>query len=460
MLLQRFSLLGCLLFTPFAQAQEGADTAPLVQAASPAPVVQAGLSWQEAEQMLLANNPDLAQARSAADGARADVQMADTSPNPVLSVSTQNINPSRGLGSGSLIDKRMDSIIRLDQTIERGGKRDWRVRAAQHAEQASTADLADVQRQLRTNLAAAFVDVMAAQLRHRISEEDAALANRMLVVAEQRQRAGDMAGVDVARVRADTARAENDVAQIALDHYRAQLALTALLGNRLPASSLRVQETWAMDAPPATARREGKAPQSEWHGEPGRIESTDAIEPDWQHAIERRADVRAARQRVEQADALRQLASAQRTRDVSVGVQFEHYPPDGSRTFGVFLSVPIFVGNDYRGDIAKAEAVYLAAQQQLESVRIAATNDVLRLQAEYASQLSRYQRVKDQVLPAAEKAGEAAVTAFRIGGIALADYLDIHRSLRAARLEAVQAHAEAARAWYALRFALSGDTQE
>ena len=166
-----------------------------------------------------------------------------------------------------------------------------------------------------------------------------------------------------------------------------------------------------------------------------------------------RVDILAARQRVAQASALRELARAQRTRDVSVGVQYEHYPPDGRNTYGVSISVPLFLGYDYRGDIARSEADFTAAEQQLDATRQSVASEQARLQAELAAARSRHARLRDVVLPAAERAGRGADVAIQKGGMSLTDYLDTQRNLRAARIEAVQARADVARAALMLRLA-------
>ena len=55
-----------------------------------------------------------------------------------------------------------DSSVRIDQQIERGGKRALRVDNAQYLEQASRADLADVRRQLKLAVAQAYYDLLSA----------------------------------------------------------------------------------------------------------------------------------------------------------------------------------------------------------------------------------------------------------------------------------------------------------
>ncbi len=375
-------------------------------AQSPAPDA---LDLAAVERILLDANPSIQQARAAQAAARAGIDMAGARPNPILTASVTSINPARN--HGSAWDRPMDSVLRVDQLVERGDKRQLRLNAAEHNLSASGADLDNTIRLARIDLARAWTDLRAAQDIRRIALENAALAGRAADAAELRGKAGDLAGV------------ANDAQQAELELSRARLALALLLGNRIPAGQLQASDDWPSAEPaPGSAR----------------------------------PDLAAARQRLEQAAALRELARAQRTRDVSVGVQYEHFPPDARNTYGVSISVPLFLGNDYRGDIARSEADYTAAEQQLLATRAAVGNEQARLQAELDAARARHQRLRDVVLPAAEKAARGADVAIQKGAMSLTDYLDTQRSLRSARIEAIQARADLARAGLLLR--LAGDT--
>ncbi|WP_298626540.1 TolC family protein [uncultured Zoogloea sp.] len=406
--LTRHLLSAALLLPAISQAQT-ADTPPL--------------SLQDAEKRLLDANPTILQARAAVAGARAGIDIAGARPNPIVTASVTSINPTRS-GNGGYWDRPVDNVLRVDQMIERGDKRDLRLAAADRNLAATGLDLDNTIRLARIELASAWVDLRAAREVRRIADENAALARRAADAAEVRGKAGDLAGVDVARFAADAARVANDAVQAELALSRARIALARLLGNRLPAGTLQTTDDWPGDDAVAPAQ-------------------TDA----------ERVDILAARQRVAQASALRELARAQRTRDVSVGVQYEHYPPDGRNTYGVSISVPLFLGYDYRGDIARSEADYTTAEQQLDATRQSVASEQARLQAELAAARSRHARLRDVVLPAAERAGRGADVAIQKGGMSLTDYLDTQRNLRAARIEAVQARADVARAALILRLA-------
>ena len=379
------------------------------------------LDLATAETLLLEANPAILQARSAVAGARAGMDIAGARPNPTLSAAVTSINPARN-SAGGYWDRPMDSVLRLDQTFERGDKRELRLRAADRNLAATDADLDNTIRLARMALANAWLNLRAAQEIRQIAAESARLAGRAAEAAELRGKAGDLAGVDVARFAADAARVANDAVQADLDHARARLDLALLLGNRVVPDSLQAAADWPDAALPAN---EGKE----------------------------RPDLLAARQRLALADAQRDLARAQRTRDVSVGVQYEHFPPDARNTYGISVSIPLFLGNDYRGDIARSEAEFTAAEQQLAATQAAVDGERARLRSEYAARAARLQRIRDVVLPAAERAGRGADIAIQKGGMGLTDYLDTQRNLRAARIEAIQARADLSRVALMLRLA-------
>ncbi|HEV7815971.1 MAG TPA: TolC family protein, partial [Janthinobacterium sp.] len=124
----------------------------LVVAASAGAEPQAAaqpLSLQQAIRAALEHNPDMRLAALGVAGASANSSIAGAAPNPLLTLQSMNINPGAGVGSGSLRSKTVDSAVRIDQLIERGGKRGLRIDQAAHLEEASRHDMHDTRRQLR-----------------------------------------------------------------------------------------------------------------------------------------------------------------------------------------------------------------------------------------------------------------------------------------------------------------------
>lgn len=395
--------------------------------AAQAPFDLANLTLPTAEKLLLQNNRDIAMARSALLQARADVITAGQKPNPQLGLLTQNINRARGIGSGGLRDKTVDSIVALSQTFERGDKAGLRVATASLLSTAAGADLNDSARVQLLAVRAAYFDVLAAQERLVVAQDTLQLSARTLAAATQRLRAGDLSGADVARIGVDDARARNDTVAVAADVGRARVALALLIAAEADAAAIRAVSPWpAQDAG----------------------FNTPAIE----ELLARRPDIRAAAMRVAAADRARDLARALRARDVTVNLQFEHYPaseanPGGSgNSVGLGFSVPLFLRHSNEGEIARAQADWYAARDALQQVRGVARAELLRVRGDLDAARERRLRFETELLPRAIQSSSAAEFAFRNGAIGVMDLLDARRILKAIQAEAAGARADFAKA--------------
>jgi len=390
----------------------------------------ANLSLAAADALLLQKNRELQAARRAIEAAQAATLTAGARPNPNLSLGVASINPQVGVGPGGLRDKIIDSSIRIDQLVERGNKQELRVSTAKQLEAASGEDLADTLRQRRLALRGSYYDLQLAQDRVAISADTGELYRRSLEAAELRLKAGDIASSDVARIRVDALRAQNDARAAEADRRRAQFALAYLIGAEPRAELISATDVWP--APQALAAVD-----------------IDAL-------IEGRPDVRAARTRVEAAGAARDLAKSLRTRDLTLGAQFDHYPVNPlyaatsgagtGNTWGVFVSVPLFTRYYFEGEIAQAEAAYNAATDNLERARAVAQGEIARARSDVAAAAERLARYQDSLLAEAKKSANAAEFAYKNGAIGVMDLLDARRTLRAIQLDAASAQADYAKA--------------
>jgi hypothetical protein len=86
-------------------------------------------------------------ARRALEQSRADIVSAAQRPDPQLSFTVQNVNSSRGIGGGDWRGRTVDSILRVDQLVERAGKAELRVETARRLESAASEDVPETARQ-------------------------------------------------------------------------------------------------------------------------------------------------------------------------------------------------------------------------------------------------------------------------------------------------------------------------
>jgi cobalt-zinc-cadmium efflux system outer membrane protein len=399
-------------------------------------VTWSALTLAEAERIAAERNRDIVAARRAMELARADTLIAGARPNPQLSVNTTNINPSSGIGAGGPWSKYVDTVFRVDQLVERGNKRELRMAQAEKLAEASQAGVTEAVRTQRFAVASAYYDLALAQERAAIGAENVALFRRVMEASERRLRAGDVAPADVSRIRVDALRAENEARLAQADLARAQIVLAFLLAAESEAASLRTVDPWPADT-----------------AEPNVDDA----------AIDRRPDVRAARSRLEAAERGRELARSLRTRDVTVGMQFEHYPinPDGANgtgsgsgnSFGVGVSIPLFLRYQYQGEIARAEAELAGAEEALERARAVARAELAQAASDLRSASERRRRQESTLLPEARKSAEYAAFAYRNGAIGVLELLDAQRTLAALQFEAAASRADYAKALAAWRAA-------
>jgi outer membrane protein, heavy metal efflux system len=395
-----------------------------------------GLTLRDAEQQLQDANRELRLARRALEAARAGTVVAGARPNPNLSLGVAQINPQVGVGGGGFRDKTVDSSVRVDQLIERGDKRELRLSAARRSEAAVVQDYADVLRQQRLALRSAYYDLLFAQDKSAVTQGNIALFERTIEAAELRYKAGDIAAADVSRLRVDALRAQNDARTAEAERRRAQLALAYLIGAESRAAALSAIDPW-----PASAAPEPQVTED---------------------MLEARPDVRAARSRVEAAASARDVARSLRTRDVTVGLSYDHYPVNpgfaaGSgagtgSTYGVFLSLPLFARYHYEGEIQRAEADYGAALDALEKARAQARAELSRTASDLQAAAERLARYDGSLLAEAKKASDSAEYAYKNGAIGVMDLLDARRTLRAIQIDAAAArndYAKALSAWQA-----------
>lgn len=387
-----------------------------------APPACAGLTLSQAEALWRQYSRELKLAAVAVDAAAADRVTAGQRPNPDLALNTLAISPWSGYRSGGWERKKMDTVLRVEQLIERGGKRELRQRGADERLAAVRFDAEEIGRQQLLDLRGAYFDLRLSQERLRLAQETAALYRRSVEAGQLRKKAGDIAPVDLTRLQIDLARAETELRAAQAGREQAQQALAYLIGGEAQAGELVATDDWPL---------------------PNADELQSA-------GLDARPDLAAARRRVAAAEAERDLARAKRTRDLTVGVQYEHNlqnAPTNSYGFGV--SVPLFLWHEHEGEIARADADFNAARLQLEQLQAQVGGEVAVARSALLAARDRLRRIEDGLLADARRVAEAAEFAYRRGAMGLLDLLDARRTQRQVEAEALIARADYARAWAA-----------
>lgn len=423
-----------------ATGPSGTTTAPVSASVPPVPATAVAMASANASaarvitltQALAAarDNLDVAIAQGNLAAAHADILAADHAPLPVLSGIAENIDLKNGIGAGNAIrDKRIDKTIGLDWTYERGDKRRLRTAAAERSAVAASADVEDIRIHALITALAAYYDLLAAQDRAIEVREIASSATELSRASDRRVQAGDLPAQDASRTAIEAQRARADVQQALYDQQQAVTTLAQSMGAR-----------GAGRIAPTDLRADGYAA----------LPQVDATPVDILSIAENRPDVRAALARVQAAQASLDGAMALKKSDVTIGAGFEHYPGTSTRLIQFRASIPLQWGYGYEGEIGRAQASYIQAEDSLDKARRDAALELQGLQRAALTAQQRAQGYETEILPRARKVAEGAELAFRRGAIPLVDLLDARRTLRATLLEAIDArtdYAKAAGAW-------------
>ena len=374
-------------------------------------------------------------ARQAQTGAEADVLTADHAPLPVLSSKLSQIDLQNGLGAGDWLGrKRVDKGVGLDWTYERGDKRALRTNAAQRTVAATAAEAQEAVLQQMLTAQSAYYDWLAARERVQLVASLAEAGREAVRAAQTRLGVGDLSQQDTSRIEIDAARVAADKLSAQLDLSRATIALAKVLNRSdiaaIPAGSI----AWP-ELPNAVA---AAAPSTE-------IGNQSAAA-----AINARADVRAARERINAAKFTLDGAYALQKTDPTIGISFDHYPGTSTRLIELRVQIPLTWGYSYQGEKARAQSDLRQAELTEERVLRDARAELARLYEEADSLTQRTAAFETDIVPRAVQVASQAEFAYRRGALSLIDLLDARRILRTTQLEVLVARTDLAKARTAL----------
>lgn len=336
--------------------------------------------------------------------------------------------PGTLLSVGATLSYELDLVGRLQGAS----------RAAALDAQASEALLRNARLLVQADVAQTYLALRAADEERALVRDTVAAYRDTLGLIERRYSAGDVAELDVVRVRAQVAATESEA--LALDRRRAELehALAVLVGAA--ASDFRVEPADWRTALPLI---------------PAGVPST---------VLTRRPDVAAAQHAMQAAQQRVGIAQAAWFPELALTASGGYASPElsdlfkaGARTWGIgaLLSLPIFDGGRREAGVQRAGAELDAALAGYREQVLVAFRDVedqlsaLRLLAEQAEAQSR-------AVAAAGRATLLSGSRYRNGLVSQLDLLDAQRSELANRRQALQVKAAQYQATVGLVRALGG----
>ena len=367
------------------------------------------LSLAKAIELALEGNPEVAAAKRQWEATEGQVLQGRSRPNPELAYSLEDTR-----------SKTRTQSWQLNLPVELGGKRAARTKAAEKTREQAQAQLAELQATVRANVAAAYFDVLTAQERLVLARDSAALAKSSTDTVSKRVAAGKVSPVEESKARVAEAGVRVELAQAASEQRNALSRLFALLGR--------------IDAPYTVL--EGKAEN---------LPSVPSL-ADLQPLISSAPGVVLARIEVDRREALTALEQSKRVPDVtvSVGMQRSNETQRNVLLFGVSVPLPVFDRN--QGNLLEALKLEDKARDELQAATVRLHSEVAQARERLSTITAEVQSLKQDVLPGAKSAYDAATIGFENGKFNFLEVLDAQRTYFTAKSQYLKALGEAHRA--------------
>ncbi len=372
------------------------------------------LTLEEAVRLALERNQSLRAQRLAIDQARANEITAALKPNPVFANNNEDFpifSPSDLTWEN--VRTNQEFTFSVNYTLERGGKRLKRVQVAQDTTDVTAKTVNDAERQLRFQVAQAFINVLLAKSNLKFAQDDLQDFSKVVEVNRNRLTAGDISEADYLKIALQKLQFEQDVSGAEVALVQGKAALRQLVGYETVAEDYDVV---------------GELAHKKYTVTENSLE---------QQALLSRPDYQAAQSAVKLANDTVTLAYGNRARDLTFGGEYKRNGPVNGLGAGLAIEIPIHDRN--QGEIARSKVAVNQAMEAADATRFGVLTDVRSAYAGFNTNEKVVSLFESGYLDQATQSREISNYAYQKGAANLLDLLDAERSYRATQLAFRQA---------------------
>jgi cobalt-zinc-cadmium efflux system outer membrane protein len=369
------------------------------------------LTLDQVLQMARDRAPGIVSARTRIDEARGRLAGASVllRENPVLESSAGR----RSSAGGSFVD----ADLGLSQTFELGGRRGSRIAGAEAGVARAEAASEDASRRLLSDVAGAFLRVLAAEEQVRLARQNEGVATEIHRIAERRLQAGDIPQLDVRLAQSALSRARSDVRAAEARHIAALGELRILLG-------MDADEPLAVRGDLRDRRRYALADLS-------------ARAPE-------RSDLRALAAERREADAEVRLGRGLAWPELGLGVRYQREEQANILLGTLTFSLPVFERG--QGTRAEASARSRRLSLELDAGRRTVRTEVRTAFDVYQRRVDAVEELERNALPLLDSNEALSRRSYESGQLGLPDLWVVRREVLGTRLEYLNRLLEAATA--------------
>ncbi|MCI0407888.1 MAG: TolC family protein [Acidobacteria bacterium] len=366
------------------------------------------LTLREVLPLALKANPELAPFSREIRAREAAVLQARLFPNPDLSVTAANL--------GNAVLKDFDgpqTTVSLSQLILLGGKRGRGIEVAGLDRDLAAWDYETKRMNVLTRVAQAFVEVLRAQKGLVLANDLMALAQRVVDAASARVRAGQVSPVEETRARVT-------LASVKIEQARA--------ARELNAARKRLAATWGSTTPRFKTAQ-------------GKLDQVLPI-PTLEGLIQRltqNPDLARWATELAQRQATVDLEQSRAIPDLTVSLGVTQFTDSNDSALVAGVSIPLPILNRNQGNIQQAHQRLTKAMEERRAAGVLVTTALNTAYESLTAAHAEVTTLRQEVLPGAQSAFEAASRGYRLGKFGFLDVLDAQRTLFGAKAQYLRA---------------------
>ena len=367
------------------------------------------ISLNEATALALQANPDIAVAFSSREVESGQLLQAGARPNPTLSGQIQDLRSQN----------RITTFI-ISQQLETAGKRDKRMAVADATIAIADADIRIAQAETSAKVYGAFHQVLAAQQAQTLATELLQIATKSKDTTAKRVLAGKVSPVEETKAKIVEASLKVDLLNANQQLLATKRHLISLWGKSLASAETpiftAVGELDKLNTLPALSVLAMELPNSPRFVKAGLL--------------------------VNQKQALSAIEKSRQTPDVTVSLGAQRNQElDGLTQAIIGLSIPIPLFDKNQGNFQSAKAREVQSQYEKNALENQLQTELAIAYARWQSQIEAIATYRQDILPGAQSAYEAARKGFEFGKFSFLEVLDAQRTLFQTKTQFIQTQA-------------------
>jgi len=391
--------------TKYSPGKTNANTAPAWQPDDPTGTI----TLRDAVARALINNPKLKAFSLDIRAAEARKLQAGLLPNPEIDLEIEEFGGTGGLSG---FDSSQTSI-QIGQLIELADKRSKRTHLAALEKDLAELDFKSKRLDVMSEVARAFIDVLTAQEQLSLSKELVDLSEKAFSTVAERVRAGQDSPV------------EETKAKIALSNTRIEFESA---GKELVSARYQLAATWGSSNPGFEKVSGGFYDMSPAPS----LEELAGL-------ISQNPDMARWPAEKERSRAALELEKARAASDIKLGGGIQYFDDGDNSAFILGLSIPMPLFDRNQGNIQEAMYMLAKTEEQRKAVETDLRAGLAEASTKLSSSFSEINILKNDVLPLAGSAFDAAGQGYREGKFEYLMVLDSQRTFFEVRARYIEA---------------------